>query len=176
MKQEPGLSLGGIGDARAFDSAAVMAAFINNGLQIKGCQCKTQALNGNFCVVWECIKYNDDDKRVKAHERYVCDTAYNQTAQGASGQTTAPWGDYTALKAASPSALLDQSSNNGIFCAAWTGWKESGVIHEEYKCTCQASLESKGYCGMSLCNHRHQSMAPGYVPYLILVTADVWFR
>eukprot|EP00877_Chromochloris_zofingiensis_P004884 jgi/Chrzof1/14397/Cz09g01020.t1 len=61
--------------------------------------------------------------RIQAYERYVCDTAYNQ-AQDASGQvpTTTPWGDYTVLKAAAPSALLDQSSNSSIFCAAWTGW------------------------------------------------------
>eukprot|EP00877_Chromochloris_zofingiensis_P002437 jgi/Chrzof1/12194/Cz06g24200.t1 len=169
MNEAPGLRLAGIADGQAFDTPAVMAAFINNGLQIKGCQCTKQARNGNFCVVWQCIKYNDDGARIiEAHERYVCDTAYHQS-QGASGQVppTAPWGDNTALKAAAPSVLLDQSSNSSTFCAAWTGWKESDRVHEEHKCTCQVPSASRGYCVMSLCNQRHQSVAVGYLPYFM---------
>eukprot|EP00877_Chromochloris_zofingiensis_P011031 jgi/Chrzof1/6181/Cz17g14160.t1 len=172
MKQAPGLNLEGIDDGQVFDDAEIMAAFIDNGLQIKGCQCTQQALNGNFCVVWECIKYNDVAARMEAHERYVCDTAYNQS-QSASGQVPlfAAWGDYTPLKAATPSALLDQSSNSSVFCAAWTGWKESDRVREEHKCTCQAPSASKGYCKLSLCNQRHQSVAVGYLMYFYWLMA-----
>eukprot|EP00877_Chromochloris_zofingiensis_P001321 jgi/Chrzof1/1118/Cz01g40220.t1 len=166
MKQAPVSVLEGIGDAIAHNNAEGMAAVRNGSLQIKGCQCTKEALNGNFCVMWECIEYNAG--RVQAHGRFVCDTAYNQ-AQGASGQAspTSPWGDYTALKAAAPSDLLDQTSNSSIFCAAWTGWIESDLVHEEHKCTCQGPSDSQAYCNISICHHRHRSVVVPYLFYFL---------
>lgn len=45
--------------------------------------------------------------------------------------------------------------------------KESDRVHEEHKCTCQVPSASRGYCVMSLCNQRHQSVAVGYLPYFM---------
>eukprot|EP00877_Chromochloris_zofingiensis_P004885 jgi/Chrzof1/14398/Cz09g01030.t1 len=63
MKRAPGLSLTGIADGQAFDILWTVMAAVDNGLQLKICHCTKQATNGNFCVVWECKKYNDDDAR-----------------------------------------------------------------------------------------------------------------
>ncbi len=61
-------------DARC---AAFCKAHSQLHAQVKSCQCRAEAANGNFCLRWQCIKFNDDGRGAIGFVDYNCTASYN---------------------------------------------------------------------------------------------------